>query len=41
MHDRIAEVYLDLYVLDTEGVIVASGVHHEFIGENMKDKECL
>ncbi|ODA39887.1 methyl-accepting chemotaxis protein [Desulfosporosinus sp. BG] len=34
----IYEVYLDLYVLDTEGTIVAAGVHHEFIGQNMADK---
>jgi len=35
----IYEVYLDLYVLDTDGTIVASGVHHELIGQNMADKE--
>ncbi|TGE33610.1 methyl-accepting chemotaxis protein [Desulfosporosinus sp. Sb-LF] len=34
----IYEVYLDLYVLDTEGTIVASGVHHELIGQNMANK---
>lgn len=34
----IYEVYLDLYVLDTEGTIVAAGVHHKFIGQNMADK---
>jgi len=34
----IYEVYLDLYVLDTEGTIVAAGVHHELIGQNMADK---
>lgn len=34
----IYEVYLDLYVLDPEGTIVASGVHHELIGQNMADK---
>ncbi|KUO77337.1 MAG: chemotaxis protein [Desulfosporosinus sp. BRH_c37] len=34
----IYEVYLDLYVLDTEGTIVAAGVHHELIGQNMSDR---
>ena len=34
----IYEVYLDLFVLDTEGIIVAAGVHHEFIGQNMGNK---
>jgi len=34
----IYEVYLDLYVLDIEGTIVAAGVHHELIGQNMADK---
>ncbi|TGE38492.1 chemotaxis protein [Desulfosporosinus fructosivorans] len=34
----IYEVYLDLYVLDTEGMIVAAGVHHKFIGQSMADK---
>lgn len=34
----IYEVYLDLYVLDYEGTIVAAGVHHKFIGQNMADK---
>lgn len=33
----IYEVYLDLYVLDTEGTIVAAGVHHKLIGQNMSD----
>lgn len=34
----IYEVYLDLYVLDTEGTIVAAGVHHELIGQSMSDR---
>jgi hypothetical protein len=34
----IYEVYLDLYVLDTEGTIVASGVHHELLGQNVADR---
>ncbi|MDQ7094841.1 methyl-accepting chemotaxis protein [Desulfosporosinus sp. PR] len=34
----IYEVYLDLYVLDTEGKIVAAGVHHELIGQDMSDR---
>lgn len=35
----IYEVYFDLYVLDTEGTIVATGVHHDLIGQNMADRE--
>lgn len=35
----IYEVYIDLYVLDTEGTIIAAGVHREFIGKNMADRE--
>lgn len=35
----IYEVYLDLYVLNTEGKVVAAGVHHELIGEDMSDKD--
>ncbi|MDI6877879.1 MAG: methyl-accepting chemotaxis protein [Desulfitobacteriaceae bacterium] len=35
----IYEVYLDLYVLDTEGTIVAAGVHRKLIGENMADQD--
>ena len=34
----IYEVYLDLYVLDIEGTIIAAGVHHELIGQNMSDR---
>ncbi|SMC34973.1 methyl-accepting chemotaxis protein [Sporomusa malonica] len=34
----IYEVYFDLYVFDTEGVIVAAGVHRELIGKNMSDR---
>ncbi|GAB6153905.1 hypothetical protein JCM17380_26550 [Desulfosporosinus burensis] len=34
----IYEVYHDLYVLDTEGTIVAAGVHKELIGQNMADR---
>ncbi|SPF31840.1 Methyl-accepting chemotaxis (MCP) signaling domain protein (fragment) [Candidatus Desulfosporosinus infrequens] len=33
----IYEVYLDLYVLDTEGIIIAAGVHQESIGHNRAD----
>lgn len=35
---EIYEVYFDLYVIDTTGTIVASGVRRELIGENMSDK---
>lgn len=35
---NIYEVYLDLYVLDTEGIIVAAGVNRELIGQNMSDR---
>jgi len=34
----IYEVYLDLYVLDSEGTIVSAGVHHELIGQNLSNK---
>ena len=34
----IYEVYLDLYVLDPDGTIVAAGVHHKLIGQNMAEK---
>ncbi|SDI37040.1 methyl-accepting chemotaxis protein [Desulfosporosinus hippei] len=34
----IYEVYNDLYVLDTEGIILAAGVHHELIGQSMADR---
>lgn len=34
----IYEVYLDLYVLDIEGKIVAAGVHRELIGHDMSDR---
>lgn len=34
----IYEVYFDLYVLDLAGVIVASGVHRDLIGQSMADK---
>ncbi|MCE5286810.1 MAG: methyl-accepting chemotaxis protein [Pelosinus sp.] len=36
---EIYEVYFDLYVLDTNGTIVAAGVHREIIGQSMADKE--
>lgn len=36
---EIYEVYLDLYVLDMQGKIVAAGVHQELIGQNMGDKD--
>lgn len=36
---EIYEVYFDLYVLDTEGTIVAAGVHRDLIGKNMADKD--
>lgn len=35
---EIYEVYFDLYVLNTEGTIVAAGVHQELIGKNMSDR---
>ncbi|HEY3424908.1 MAG TPA: methyl-accepting chemotaxis protein, partial [Negativicutes bacterium] len=35
----IYEVYFDLYVLDTEGTIVAAGIHHELIGQNMANRD--
>ncbi|WP_378955258.1 methyl-accepting chemotaxis protein [Pelosinus sp. sgz500959] len=35
----IYEVYFDLYVLDTEGTIVAAGVHQELIGKNLADRD--
>ncbi len=35
---EIYEVYFDLYVLDTDGTIVASGIHQELIGKNMSDR---
>ncbi len=35
----IYEVYYDLYVLDTDGKIVAAGVRHELIGKEMADKD--
>lgn len=34
----IYEVYFDLYVFDTEGIVVAAGVHRELIGQSMADK---
>ena len=36
---EIYEVYFDLYVFDTEGTIVAAGVHRDLIGQNMGDKD--
>lgn len=35
----IYEVYMDLFVLDTEGNIVATGVHRELIGKSMANRE--
>jgi hypothetical protein len=35
---EIYEVYFDLYVLNTEGTIIAAGVHHELLGQNMSDR---
>jgi hypothetical protein len=35
---EIYEVYFDLYVLNTEGTIIAAGVHRELIGQNMSDR---
>lgn len=35
----IYEVYFDLYVLDTEGTILAAGVHRELIGKNLADRD--
>ncbi|WP_094605598.1 hypothetical protein SPSIL_012430 [Sporomusa silvacetica DSM 10669] len=34
----IYEVYFDLYVFDTAGIVVAAGVHRELIGKSMADK---
>ena len=34
----IYEVYFDLYVFDTAGVVIAAGVHRELIGQSMADK---
>lgn len=34
----IYEVYFDLYVLDLEGMVVATGVHHELIGTSMSGR---
>lgn len=36
---EIYEVYFDLYVLDTDGTVVAAGVRRELIGQNMKERE--
>lgn len=35
----IYEVYIDLFVLDLEGVIVSAGVHRELIGKGMANRE--
>lgn len=35
----IYEVYSDLFMLDCEGSIVAAGVHREFIGKSMGDRD--
>jgi len=35
----IYEVYFDLYVLDTEGTILASGIHRNLIGTNVGDRD--
>ncbi|MBC8016661.1 MAG: chemotaxis protein [Sporomusaceae bacterium] len=35
----IYEVYFDLYVLNTEGTILAAGVHRELIGSNVADRD--
>ncbi|HWR45635.1 MAG TPA: methyl-accepting chemotaxis protein [Sporomusa sp.] len=35
---EIYEVYFDLYVLDSEGTIVAAGIRRELIGEKMSDR---
>lgn len=35
----IYEVYFDLYVLDTEGTILAAGVHRELISTNVADRD--
>ena len=34
----IYEVYFDLYVFDTGGIIIAAGIHRELIGKSMADK---
>jgi len=35
----IYEVYFDLYVLNTEGIIIAAGVHRELIGKSVADRD--
>lgn len=35
----IYEVYFDLYVMDTEGTVVATGVHRELIGKSMAHRD--
>lgn len=35
---EIYEVYFDLYVLDTDGTLVAAGIHRELIGQNLADR---
>lgn len=35
---EIYEVYFDLYVFDTEGVVVAAGIHRELLGKSMADR---
>lgn len=35
----IYEVYLDLYVLDNQGQVVAAGVHRELIGQDLSDRD--
>ncbi|MPN09924.1 hypothetical protein SDC9_157217 [bioreactor metagenome] len=35
----IYEVYFDLYVLDTNGTIVATGIHRELIGKNLAERD--
>lgn len=35
----IYEVYFDLYVLNTEGTILAAGLHRELIGNNVGDRD--
>lgn len=35
----IYEVYFDLYVLDTKGIIIAAGVHQNLIGSSMAERD--
>jgi hypothetical protein len=36
---EIYEVYIDLFVIDIQGTIIAAGVHRELIGKNMANRD--